>query len=192
MATSDTSSSSWCFWWTKRRRVLLIFFAPCGKKLRTYPEVTRVSMGSTCITSLPMITEPLTGIEPMTSWAQSLCKHACKSVCNVHPGIDPCPLLARSCNRWWLDFVTFTAYEIVKIRAKRGTKAQCVSNRCKELFTEKKYFGVRCTLTGVWDKEKIWVPDKNRTHNLPCFKIGLPQSLKHICAGTSCLSVTQL
>ena len=30
----------------------------------------------------------------------SLCKHACKSVCDVHPGKDPYPLLARSCNRY--------------------------------------------------------------------------------------------
>ena len=30
------------------------YFAPCGKKLRTYPEVTRVSMG--IITTLPVIT----------------------------------------------------------------------------------------------------------------------------------------
>ena len=32
----------------------------------------------------------------------------CKSVCDIKPGIDPCPLLAWSCDRWWLDFVTFT------------------------------------------------------------------------------------
>ena len=32
------------------------------------------------------------------------------------------------------------------MRAKKGQKAQCVSNRCKELFKRKKYFGVRCTL----------------------------------------------
>ena len=29
---------------------------------------------------------------------------------------------------------------------KRGKKAHCVSNRCKDLFERKKYFGVRCTL----------------------------------------------
>ena len=39
----------------------------------------------------------------------------CKSVCDVKPGIDPCRLLARSCNRWWWDFVTSTAYKIAKI-----------------------------------------------------------------------------
>ena len=29
----------------------------------------------------------------------SLCKHACKEVCDVNPGIDPYPLLAWSCAR---------------------------------------------------------------------------------------------
>ena len=38
----------------------------------------------------------------------SLCKHACKEICDVNPGKDPYPLLARSCDRWWPDFVTFT------------------------------------------------------------------------------------
>ena len=60
----------------------------------------------------------------------SLCKHACKEVCDVKPGLDPCPLLARSWNRWWLDFITFIAYKKVKIKLK---KAKCVLNRCKDL-----------------------------------------------------------
>ena len=76
----------------------------------------------------------------------SLCKHACKSVCDVHPGIDPYSLLARSCDRWWPDFVTFTACKKSRCGLKRGKKAQCVSNGCKDLFERKKYFGVRCTL----------------------------------------------
>ena len=29
----------------------------------------------------------------------SLCENACKSVCDVDSGIDPCPLLARSWDR---------------------------------------------------------------------------------------------
>ena len=80
----------------------------------------------------------------------SLCKHACKSVCDVHPGIDPYLLLARSCNRWWPDFVTFTACKKSRFGLKRGKKAQCVPNRCKDIFERKNYFGVRCTLiTGI-------------------------------------------
>ena len=67
----------------------------------------------------------------------------CKSICDVKPGLDPCPLLARSWNRWWLDFVSFIAYKKVKIKFK---KAKCVSNRCNDLFRRKKYFWFRCTL----------------------------------------------
>ena len=74
----------------------------------------------------------------------SLCKHACKSVCDIKPGIDPYPLLARSWKRWWPDFVTFAACKKFKIWFK---KTQCISNRCKDLFKQKKYFGVRCTLS---------------------------------------------
>ena len=67
----------------------------------------------------------------------------CKSVCDVKPGLDPCPLLAQSWNRWWLDFITFIAYKKIKIKFK---KAKCVLNRCNDLFKRKKYFGFRCTL----------------------------------------------
>ena len=76
----------------------------------------------------------------------SLCKHACKEVCDFNPGIDPYPLLARSCDRWWPDFVTFTACERSRFGLKRGKKVQCLSNTWKDLFEWKKYFGVRCTL----------------------------------------------
>ena len=80
----------------------------------------------------------------------------CKSVCDVHPGIEPYPLLARWCNRQWPDFVTSTACKKSRFGLKRGKKTQCVSNRCKDLFKrKKKIWGVRCTL---------W----NRKH-VPCF-----------------------
>ena len=82
----------------------------------------------------------------------SLFTHACKVVCDVNPGIDPYPLLARSCDRWWPDFISFTACEKSRFglkRGKRGKKAQCISNRCKDLFERKKYFGVRCTLNTI-------------------------------------------
>ena len=64
----------------------------------------------------------------------------CKLVCDVKPGLDPCSLLA------WSDFLTFIAYKKVKIKFK---KAKCVSNRCNDLFKQKKYFGFRCTLNKV-------------------------------------------
>ena len=76
----------------------------------------------------------------------SLCKNSCNEVCDVKPGIDPYPLLARSFNRWWPDFVTFTACKKLRFGLKRGKKAQCVSNRCKDLFARKKYFAVGCSL----------------------------------------------
>ena len=76
----------------------------------------------------------------------SLCEHACKEVCDVKQGIDPYPLLAWSCDRWWPDFVTFTACKRSIFGLKGGKKAQCVSNRCKDLFKWKKYFGVMGTL----------------------------------------------
>ena len=60
----------------------------------------------------------------------SLCKHACKKICDVKQGIDQYPLLARSWDRWWPDFVTFTA----------SKRSICVSNRCKDLFNQKKIF----------------------------------------------------
>ena len=85
----------------------------------------------------------------------SLCKHACKEVCDINPGIDPYHLLARSWNRWWPDFVTFTACKKSRLGLKRGKEAQCVSNRCKELFERKKIFWGRCTLT-VWTRRYGW------------------------------------
>ena len=51
--------------------------------------------------------------------AVSLCKHACKEVCDVKPRIDPCILLAWSWSRWWLDFVTFTSYKKSRFSLKR-------------------------------------------------------------------------
>ena len=52
-------------------------------------------------------------------------------------------LLAWSCDRWWPDFVTFTACKRSIFGLKSGKMAQCVSNRCKDLLNRKKYFGVK-------------------------------------------------
>ena len=76
----------------------------------------------------------------------SLCKHACKEVCDLKQGVDPYPLLARSCDKWWPDFVTVRACKRSIFGLKRGKKAQCVSNRWKDLVKRKKYFGVMGTL----------------------------------------------
>ena len=85
----------------------------------------------------------------------SLCKHARKEVCDVKQGVDPYPLLARSCDKWWPDFVTFTACKISIFWLKRGKKAQCVSNRCKYLFKWKKDFGVMGTLTDKTEPARL-------------------------------------
>ena len=76
----------------------------------------------------------------------SLCKHACKEVGDLKQGVDPYLLLAQSCDRWWPDYVTFTACKRSIFGFKRGTKAQCISNRYKDLFKRKKYFGDMGTL----------------------------------------------
>ena len=85
----------------------------------------------------------------------SLCKHACKEVCDIKWGKDPYPLLAWSCNRWWPDFVTFTACNKSKFGFKRGKKAQCISKRCQDSFKRKKYFGVRCTLNHFFVSPRV-------------------------------------
>ena len=76
----------------------------------------------------------------------------CKSICDIKPGIDPCPLLAWSWDRWWLDFVTFTAYKKSEFKFK---KAQRVSNRCIDLFRRKKFFGVRSTSNNNISSHKV-------------------------------------
>ena len=60
-------------------------------------------------------TEQLRGMGLFLVWRHKLlCMHVynclirCKSICDIKQGIDPSPLLARSCDRCWLDFLTFT------------------------------------------------------------------------------------
>ena len=61
------------------------------------------------------MTKQVRGMGLFLGWCHKLlCMHVykdlilCKSVYDIKPGIDPCPLLVRLCDRWWLDFVTFT------------------------------------------------------------------------------------
>ena len=74
---------------------------------------------------------------------------------DINPGINPFPLLARSWNRRWPDFLTFTACKQSRLGPEKGKKAQCISNRCKESFKRKKHFGVRCTLKTLMLMVKI-------------------------------------
>ena len=101
----------------------------------------------------------------------SICKHACK-VFDINPGIDPYPFVAQSCNRWWPDFVTFTSCKRSRFGSKRGKKAQCVLNRCKDLFEWKKKLGVRCTLSFII---KTW-----------CQPNGKLFKTKFVCLSCSC------
>ena len=72
----------------------------------------------------------------------------------IHTLVNTMVFLCPCCNTGGYIYIicsvwlTFTACKKSRLGLKRGKKAQCVSNRCKELFKRKKYFGVRCTLTG--------------------------------------------
>ena len=124
-------------------------FCPVLTQILTFYRLQKLrNLAIICCT-----TEQVRGVGLFLGWCHrltwivlSLCKHACKELCDVNPGIDPYPLLARPCNWWWPDFVTFTACKKSRFGLKRSKKAQCVSNRCKDLFEWKKYFRVRCTL----------------------------------------------
>ena len=133
-----------------------------------------------------LLTELVRGMGLFLVWCHTLlCMHfykgpmQCKSVCDVKQGIDPCPFLAQSWNRWWLDFVTFAAYKMSIFGWKRRKTAQYVSNRCKELFQRKEYFGVRCTLSSYYPFLRGWLFNRGWTvklfveTQLPCFAISL-------------------
>ena len=63
-----------------------------------------------------------------------------KSVCDVHTGIDPYPLLARSCNRWWSDFVTFKACKKSKFWVKTEQKGAVRFKKVQRFIWTKKIF----------------------------------------------------
>jgi len=95
-----------------------------------------------------------TGMGLFLIWRHELlCMHVykdlrrCKSVCDVKSRIVPCPSLARSCNRWWLEFVPFTAYKKSKLRRISLKKDVMLFEQVQRVILAKKYFGVRCTLT---------------------------------------------
>ena len=100
-------------------------------------------------------TELVRGVEVFQVWrlkliciAVSLCKHACKAVCDVKPELHPCPLLTRSWDRWRLDFVTFTTYKKSQDLVLKGAKTSCAFRTGAKIKLTKKIFsGARCTLT---------------------------------------------
>ena len=52
----------------------------------------------------------------------------------MHPGIDPYPSLARSCERWWPDFVTFTACKRSRFGLKQGKRRNVFQTGTKIYF----------------------------------------------------------
>ena len=98
--------------------------------------------------------------ESEEAWVYSLCEShkllcmhvykdltRCKSVCDVISGIDPFPSLSRSCNRWWLDFVTFAALRNVKTEGDFPKKKSAIRFEQVQRFIWRKiYFGFGFTL----------------------------------------------
>ena len=79
----------------------------------------------------------------------SLNKRACKEVCDVKSGIDPHPLLAQLCSRWWPDFLIFTACKKSRLGLKGAKRHNAFQTGAKiyiYLSEKNMYFGVRCTL----------------------------------------------
>ena len=78
----------------------------------------------------------------------SLCKHTCKKVCDIKPGIGPYPFntcsVVQQMMARFLIFLQPAKSQVLV--SKRGKMAQCISNRCKDLFKWKSYLGVGLTL----------------------------------------------
>ena len=94
-------------------------------------------------------TEQVRGMGLFLGWRHKLlCMHVykdlirCKSFCNINPGIDPYPLLGRSCNRWWPDFVTFTACKKSRLRLKRGKRRNAFQTGAKIYLSETNILGL--------------------------------------------------
>ena len=109
------------------------------------------------------MTELVRGIGLFLTWRHKLlCMNfhkdliQCESVCDVKWRIDPCPLLARSWDRWWLDFVTFTAF-------KRKQNNQIKHNRLK-IPTGRRQTSWRYTSVA---KDGAWTQDLRRQRPKP-------------------------
>ena len=94
------------------------------------------------------------GVGLFPSWCHKLlCIHVykdlsrCKSVCDVNWWIDPCPLLAQLCDRWCLDFVSFTAYKKSRFGYKKLPKGAMCFEKVSRFVLVEKIFWVRATLT---------------------------------------------
>ena len=80
----------------------IVPFCPLLTQILTFYRLQKLwNLAIICCT-----TEQVRGMGLFLGWRHKLlCMHVykdlirCKSVCDIHPGIDPYPLLARSCNR---------------------------------------------------------------------------------------------
>jgi len=81
----------------------------------------------------------------------------CKSVCYVTLGIDPHPSLARSCDRWWLDFATFTT----------NKKSRFAKKRCTVFWTGAKIYFTKLNILGLGALLRISVPNSRLYFQVP-------------------------
>ena len=63
------------------------------------------------------------------------------------PRNRPIPLTCSVMQQMMARFRNFYCLLKSRFGLKRGKRAQCISNKCKDFFERKKYFGVRCTLS---------------------------------------------
>ena len=98
----------------------------------------------------------------------------CKSVCDVKSGIDPLPFWLGREQKMLGFSQLWKPIKWQDLLEKRKKWPQCVLNRCKDSFSRKKYFGVRCTLKHVKkintanEKMNNMKPNYNGKHSWFC------------------------
>ena len=73
----------------------------------------------------------------------TLCEHACKTVCDVKPGIDPCPSPARSWDKSISNFRLHCCWKKIQMLRK---KVKLLLGQFQVCIFAETVFGVRCTL----------------------------------------------
>ena len=135
-----------------RRKNLCVFVSKMVKTLWFLLEnsIFYVPSKSQKITKNISTTELVRGLGLFLGWchrfiyiALTLYKHACKTVCDVNPGIDPDPSQARSCEffRWFS--ATLTAHKMSSFQAKTIIFSPFYSQKHKDFFKRKTILGYR-------------------------------------------------
>ena len=75
-----------------------------------------------------------------------LCEHACKTVCDVYPGIDPGPSLARS---WHKRYQISGSFNFSKIQNLLRKNDKLLLEQLQFYIFVEIVFGVRCTLKSL-------------------------------------------